>query len=145
MRRPWSAHEVLHLGQGRLLSYTHIITSPFKVWPEPVENHPRKPTQFSSLSRSMLWSTVSNTVLRSSSTSTDIFSEFKWISFIILMSTVSVLWCTRKPDLKLSRYTFEFKFSWLKTTFSIILPFKRKVWYWSILYSCTIWCYQDCF
>ncbi len=49
----------------------------------------------------MLWSTVSNAALRSSSTSTDILpeSELKRISFIILMSAVSVLWCTRKLGL----------------------------------------------
>ncbi len=51
---------------------------------------PESPTQFSGLSRSMLWLTVSNAALRSSSTSTDILpeSELKGISFIILMSAV---------------------------------------------------------
>ncbi len=73
---------------------------------------------------------MSNVALRSSSTSTDILpvSELRWISFIILISAVSVLWCARKPDRKLSRYPFEFKylFSWLKTTFSIILLMKGR-------------------
>ncbi len=37
-------------------------------------------------------------------------------------------WCARKPDWRLSRYPFEFKylFSWLKTTFSIILTMKGR-------------------
>ncbi len=78
----------------------------------------------------MLWSTVSNVALISSSTSNYILPESEWkqILFIILMSAVSVLWCARKPDWKLSRYPFEFKylFSWLKTTFSIILPMKGR-------------------
>ncbi len=48
---------------------------------------PESPTQFFSLCRSMLWSTVSNATLRSSSTSTDILPdlELRRISFIILI------------------------------------------------------------
>ncbi len=69
---------------------------------------PLMPTMLSSLFKRMLWSIVSNAVLRSSSTNREIQprSDDKSRSFVTLMRAVSVLWDGVNPDWKSSQISF---------------------------------------